>query len=186
MHRNTVAHGHNPTHSNRLPNCDRLVAIVIFMRTHTTQYYLESRGQVAYMKLTLRANSDYGEKVHHSVKNFRQRLAIWGINWYGIQDGKYNNNKMPQVGVLQRSSFLSEGLRLPPEKLDLQRTPLTKKNICHVGNHVVFSFMLQTLHQRTFDHSVSPNWWRTHIVANHDTPFPPKLHSWLVHSFAMV
>ena len=32
---------------------------------------------------------------------------------------------MPQVGVLQRSNFLFEGLRLP-KKLDLRRTPLAK------------------------------------------------------------
>ena len=34
--------------------------------------------------------------------------------------------KQSQVGVLQRPSFLTEGLRLP-KKLGLRRTPLTKK-----------------------------------------------------------
>ena len=44
--------------------------------------------------------------------------------------------RMPQVGVLSRSSFLSEGWRLP-KKLDFRRTPLAK-NCGHVGNHVIF------------------------------------------------
>jgi len=40
----------------------------------------------------------------------------------------YEEN-MPKVGGLCRSSFLSEGLKLP-EKLDLQRPPLAKMLPC--------------------------------------------------------
>ena len=134
VHRNTVAHGHNPTHSNRLPNCDRLVAIVIFMRTHTTQYYLESRGQVAYMKLTLRANSDYGEKVHHLVKTSHQRPSILGINWYGKQDRKYNNNKNAPSWSSLEVEFLLRGFQVASRELP-QQNKLPYWQPCHFFIH---------------------------------------------------
>ena len=72
----------------------------------------------------VRAALHYGGEVHESVKNFsprhgylRQRMVCqrrWHINKYFIQ-----------VGVLRRSNFLYEPLRMP-KKLDLQRNPLQK------------------------------------------------------------
>ena len=78
-------------------------------------------------------NLDYGEEVHWSVRNFSPRQGY--LSWYGGQGGK-TIKSIPQVGVLRRPSFLSEGLRLP-KKLDLWRTLLAKK-CCHVGRHVIF------------------------------------------------
>ena len=73
----------------------------------------------------LKANLDKCEEVHQAVKNFNptqgylRHQLVWHTRWENII------KKIPQVGVAQRSSFLSKGLRLP-KKLDLQRTPLAK------------------------------------------------------------
>ena len=58
--------------------------------------------------------------------------------------GRIIKKQMFQVGVMWRSSFLSEGLKLP-KKLGLLRTSPCKK-CCHVGSHVIFSFMLEVFH----------------------------------------
>ena len=52
-------------------------------------------------------------------------------------------NKIPQVGVIQRPSFLSKGLRLP-KKLDLQRTHLVK-SVVRLATMPIFSSMLEVL-----------------------------------------
>ena len=79
-------------------------------------------------------------------------MVIWGKGRYAGEDDK-TINYFIQVGVLQRSSFLSKALRLP-KKLDLQRTPFLK-SVRHVDIHVICSSMYNVLHQRTLDHNVN-------------------------------
>ena len=82
--------------------------------------------------------------------------------------GKHDK-QMARVGVMWRSIFLPEGLKLP-KKLHVQRIPLAKKYFLS-GIYVGFSSMLEVSHLRSFGHRVNPSWWRTHSVANHIAPF---------------
>ena len=82
-----VAHDHNPPHSTRSPNCDWLATFVIFVWPHTTHYYLESSGQVAYMKHTLRAgfrpqwrSAPFGRECPPKTSYLKHR-PIWRIRW---------------------------------------------------------------------------------------------------------
>ena len=73
-------------------------------------------------------------------RSLAQDMVIWGKGRYAGED--VNTIKYYiQVGVMWRSSFLSEALRLP-KKLDLRRTPLLK-SVRHVGSHVIFPIHVQ-------------------------------------------
>ena len=86
----------------------------------------------------VRAGLHYGGEVHQLVKKFGLRHGYLSEGKVCRRRWKDNNFYFIfQVGVLWRSSFLFEALRLP-KKLDLQRTPLLE-NVCHVGIHVIFS-----------------------------------------------
>ena len=105
-------------------------------------------------KMALRVALHYGGEVHWSVRSFSPRHGY-------LRQGMVCRRR---VGVLRRSSFLSEALRLP-EKLDLHRTPLLK-SVRHVGILVIFSSMYNVLHQRTLGCSVNPQWTRLLLPAN--------------------
>ena len=70
----------------------------------------------------IKASLDYGDKVHWSVKNFNSKTSLFEATvgmTNKLKKIKHRVKKMPQVGVFQRPSFLSGGLRLP-KTLDLQ------------------------------------------------------------------
>ena len=68
--------------------------------------------------LVVGANLDYGE-VHRSVKNFNLKLFKAKVDMTNMM--KKNWKKIiPQVQILERSSFLSKDLKLL-KKLDLWR-----------------------------------------------------------------
>ena len=104
-------------------------------------------------------------------------MVIWGKGRYAKEDEK-TIKYFIQVGVLYRSSYLCEALRLPKE-LDLWETPLLE-SVRHVGIHVISSFMYNVLYQRTLDCSV--NHYRTQVLllTNQILEFP--YNSWLVDS----
>ena len=98
-----------------------------------------------------------------------QYMVVWGKGWYAWEDDKTIKHFI-QVGVLWRSIFLSEALRLPKE-IDLRRTPLLK-SIRQVGIHVIFSFMYKVLHQMTLGRSVNHHQTRLLLSANQILEFP--------------
>ena len=109
--------------------------------------------------------------MHQPVKNFSPRQVTWGNGRYVGEDGiakkkeKRKEKEKPQVGVLQRPSSLSEGLRFP-QKLHLQRTPLAKGLSCWHPRQLFI--MLKILHWRCLGRTVNPG-QRTHFIfiANH-------------------
>ena len=111
----------------------------------------------------LRAALHYGGEVHRSVKNFSPKHGY--LRQRMVCRRRWEDNKLfSQVGVLWRSSLLSEALRLP-KKLDLRRTPPSRK--CrHVGNHVSFSYMYKVLHQMTLGCNVNHHQTRVSPSAN--------------------
>ncbi len=109
------------------------------------------------------------EKCTWRSRVLAQDMVIWGEGWYAGEDEK-TIKYFIQVGVLRRSSFLSEALRLP-KKLDLRRTPLLK-SVRHVGIHVIFSSMYNVLHQRTLGRSVNHHRTRVLLSANQILEFP--------------
>lgn len=92
-------------------------------------------------------------EVHLLVKNlspghgYLRQWLICQTRWKkNIKDNE-KKKKEPQDGILWRSSFLYEDLKLP-KTLDLLRTPLAKKCL------LILSSMLGDLHWRSLDHSV--------------------------------
>jgi hypothetical protein len=59
--------------------------------------------------------------------------------------GKQLKQKMHEVGVLQRASLLSKGLRLPNNSTSEENS--SSKKGCHVDSHVIFLFVLEVLHR---------------------------------------
>ena len=109
------------------------------------------------------------EKCTGRSKALAQDIVIWGKGWYVGEDKKIIKYFI-QVGVLQRSSFLSEALRLP-KKLGLRRTPLLE-SVHHVGIHVIFSSMSNVLHHWTLGRSVNHHRTRVLLSANQILEIP--------------
>ena len=105
--------------------------------------------------------------MHRSVKSFNPKT--WLLEARDGMPEKMNETIkcFIQVGVLWRSSFLSEALRLPKKHV-LWRTPFLK-SIHQVGVHVTFSSMYKVLHQRT---SVNHHRTRVLLSTNQILKFP--------------
>ena len=115
------------------------------------------------------------EKCTGRSGSLAQDMVIWGKGWSVGEDEK-TVKYFTQVGVLRRSSVLSEALRLP-KKPNLQKTPLLK-SVCHADIHVIFSSMYNVLHRRTLGYSVNHHWTRVLLSANQNSEFP--YNSWPV------
>ena len=104
------------------------------------------------------------EKCTGESRVLAQDMVIWGEGWYAGEAEK-TIKYFIQVGVLRRSSFLSEALRLP-KKLDLRITPLPK-------SVTMLASMYNALQQRTLDRSVNHHYYtRVSLLANQILEFP--------------
>jgi len=61
----------------------------------------------------IRANLDYDEEMQWSVKNFNLKTRLFEAMVGMVDKMEQQQPPSPQVGVLQRPSFLLKDLRLP-------------------------------------------------------------------------
>lgn len=113
-------------------------------------------GNVVTNTILIRVGLDCGGEVHWSVERQGYFEAVVGT---ADKMEKIILKEMSQVGVLFKSSFLCEGLRLP-KKLGLWRIPLAK-SVTMLPNNVRqpchFSSVLGVLHRRSLHSGVNPS-----------------------------
>ena len=118
-------------------------------------------GQDSYVRVSL----DYNDDVHRSLKNFSPRQGylrpwlVWWTRW------KNNNNKLTSSWKSPEVKFLVQGFEVAQENWPPKNS--SNKKCYHVGSHVVFSSMLEVLHQRSLGCSVKLGRWRTHYPTNY-------------------
>ena len=72
-----------------------------------------------------------------------QGKVIWGNGWYDGQDEKNSKKKVSNLSSLE-AKFLVWGFEVAQKTWPPENSP--NKKCCHVGNHVIFSSMIEVLH----------------------------------------
>jgi hypothetical protein len=86
---------------------------------------------------------------------------------------RIKNQTRPQVGALHRPSLRSKGLRFAQETRPPKNSPRIPCR--HVGNHVIFSSMLESFHRRSLSHNLNPDWWNNSFYNQSYNSIPVKL-----------
>ena len=105
-------------------------------------------GRLHTCHLQLRAGLHYIEEVHRLVKSSNPRRSYLRRRLV-LADKMEKRKKKTSSWSSWRFKFRVWGLEVAQETFN--------KKCCHVGNHVIFSFMLEILHRGSLGCSVNPN-----------------------------